>query len=154
MLSNVEGVAQMNRQTQLAMKHEDERSKLHQQLQTTKAEASKMQQHIGEMTEKIKAEEEGKKVMMAQFQAQEKKVTQGLKDVQVPLQIRAMICAHSRHRPAAHDVIEGLLCRSRVRKSARCYTSSCKTPMPSLRSPQRHLPKPTRKRPRCLAWSR
>ena len=28
------------------------------------------------------AEEEGKKVMMAQFQAQEKKVSQGLKDVQ------------------------------------------------------------------------
>ena len=92
MLSNV---AQMNRQTQLAMKHEDERSKLHQQLQTTKAEASKMQQHIGEMTEKIKAEEEGKKVMMAQFQAQEKKVTQGLKDVQVPLQMVSLQTSES-----------------------------------------------------------
>jgi len=29
-----------------------------------------------------RAEEEGKKVMMAQFQAQEKKIQQGLKDVQ------------------------------------------------------------------------
>lgn len=90
----------MNRQTQLAMKHEDERSKLHQQLQATKTEAGKMQQHIGDVTEKLKAEEEGKKVMMAQFQAQEKKVTQGLKDVQVSLEEHPMFCAHSCVRPA------------------------------------------------------
>jgi len=53
---------QMNRQTQLAMKHEDERNKLHHTIEMGKAEAKKMAQAVHDMTEKLRSEEEGKKV--------------------------------------------------------------------------------------------
>ena len=43
-------------QTQLAVKHEDERNKLHQQLQAGKKETDKLKQQIGEMSEKLRSE--------------------------------------------------------------------------------------------------
>ena len=61
---------------------EDEQNNLSGQVDIGKKEAQKLQQHIHELKEKLKSEEEGKKVMMAQFQAQESKVTQGLREVQ------------------------------------------------------------------------
>ena len=79
---NRELMEQMNRQTQVAMKHEDERNNLRGQIDIAKKESQPLQQHIQELKEKHKSEEEGKKVMMAQFQAQESKVTQGLREVQ------------------------------------------------------------------------
>jgi hypothetical protein len=41
-------------QTQLAVKHEDERNKLHQQLQAGKKETDKLKQQIIEMSEKLR----------------------------------------------------------------------------------------------------
>ena len=86
---------------------EDEQNKLRGQVDIGKKEAQKLQQRIHELKEKLKFEKEGKHVMMAQFQAQESKVTRMFQSVSAHIQgLREVQNSSVQERTLLHNQLQ------------------------------------------------